>query len=169
MANSQKDPALRRDEIKEISLPVTELTELLQATLQRGAPLKFRATGFSMDPFIRDGDMITLSAFSGVSPRFGDVVAFVQKGSEALAIHRVVGRKKDAYLIKGDNAIGTDGPIPRAKILGFVSRVEREGKKVLLGLGPERFLIALLTGQGLTIPLVRLAFRLLQFIRKKPT
>jgi hypothetical protein len=167
MANSQKGPVPPRDEINEISLPVSELTELLQATLQRRTPFKFRATGFSMAPFIREGDVITLSGFSDALPGLGDVVAFLHEGSEALSIHRIVGRQGDSYLIKGDNAIGTDGSIPRAKILGFVSRVERKGRKVLLGLGPERFLIALLNRQDLTIPLVRVALKLRHLFHKR--
>ena len=52
--------------------------ELLQATLAEGAPFTFRARGSSMHPFIKDGDVITVSPLGEDSPGLGDVVAFVQ-------------------------------------------------------------------------------------------
>ena len=149
----------------ELSLPGPALLELLRATLAKGMPFRFRAKGFSMDPFIRDGDVITVSALSEGSPGLGDVVAFVQKETPKLAVHRVVRIKGSSYLIKGDNTTGADGLIPRSNILGSVKRVERKDKRVFLGLGPERFLIALLTRMGLTIPLVRVAVKLIRPFR----
>jgi signal peptidase I len=65
------------------------LIELLHATLARGASFRFRTSGFSMDPFIRDGDVITVSALSEGSPGLGDVVAFVQKETPKLAVHQI--------------------------------------------------------------------------------
>jgi len=141
------------------------LIELLQATLARGASFRFRTSSFSMDPFIRDGDVITVSALSEGSPGLGDVVAFVQKETPKRAVHRLVRMKGSSYLIKGDNTTGADGLIPRANILRSVKRVERKDKRVFLDLGPERFLIALLTRMGLTIPLVRVAVKLLRPFR----
>ena len=145
-----------------MTLPGADLIELLRATLAKGMPFRFRATGSSMHPFIKHGDVIIVSTYADASPSLGDVVAIVQQGTEKLVIHRIVGRKRNTCLVKGDNTTGIEGPIPRANILGYVKSVERNDKKVLLGLGPERFLIALLTRANLTIPLVRLAVKLLR-------
>jgi hypothetical protein len=47
--------------------------------------------------------------------------------------------------------------------------VERDDKRVSLGFGPERFLIAFLTRMGLTVPLVRIAANLLRLFRHSMT
>ena len=137
---------VRKDEL---SISGSALIELLRDVLGKGAPFRFRTSGFSMFPFIKDGDLVTVSPMLGSSPGLGDVVAFVQPGTRRLAIHRVIGEEGDSYWMRGDNSLQADGFIPKTSILGRVKRVERNGKRVYLGLGPERFLIALLTRRGL--------------------
>ncbi len=118
-----------------------------------------------MYPFIKDGDVITVSPLGEDSPRLGDVVAFVQREMEKLVVHRVIRTEPNSYFMKGDDTEAGDGPVPTANVLGLVTRVERGHKRVIIGLGPERFLIALLARKGLMIPLVRVAVILLRPIR----
>ena len=113
-----------------------------------------------MSPFIKDGDAITVSPKLGSSPRFGDVVAFIHPRTEKLFIHRVVWKRRDAYIVKGENTLESDGLIKKENILGVVTKVERKGKKVFLGLGPERFLIALLTRKNLLLPVLLPVWRI---------
>ncbi len=143
---------VQRIEDSTISGPV--LVELLRAVLERGEPFWFEAPGFSMSPFIQDSDVITVAPLSGASPGRGDVVAFLRPGSGKLVVHRVVGKRGDALLIRGDNADKADDLAPAASILGRVTEVKRDGKPVRLGLGPERYLIAFLTRWGLFRPLL---------------
>jgi len=140
---------------------------LLDGVLSRGVPFRFRAGGSSMAPFIRDGDVISVSPFRGGSPGMGEVVAFLQPEIEKLIVHRVVGRRKTGCLIRGDNAEGTAADLvsPR-NILGRVTRVERGGKNVWLGLGPERLAIAFLSRAGLLLPMCLGASRLIRPFRK---
>jgi signal peptidase I len=102
-----------------------------------------------MSPFIKDGDVITVSPMLHSSPGLGDVVAFTQKETGRLLIHRVIGKKGESYLTRGDNAPEGDDFIHEANILGCVTMVKRKKREVFLGLGPEKFLIALLTRKGL--------------------
>ena len=143
---------VRRVEDSTLSMPV--LVELLRAVLERGQPFRFEAPGFSMSPFIQDSDAITVAPLSGAAPHLGDVVAFIRPETGKLVVHRVVGKQDGAFLIQGDNAEEMDGLVPAANVLGRVTRVERDGKKVYLGLGPERYLIALLSRWGLFRPLL---------------
>jgi hypothetical protein len=155
-----KTPAgLSLDE-KQLSVPGPALIELLRATLVEGTPFRFRARGFSMDPFIRDDDVITVSPLVDHPPGPGDVVAFVQENAERLLVHRVIRVKESSYVIKGDNSAGAYGLIPGSNILGWVKKVERNNKRVFLGFGPERVLIAFLSGLGLMVPLARLASKI---------
>jgi len=150
----------------ELSLSGSALVKLLGAVLGKGAPVRFRAKGFSMSPFIKNEDVVTLSPLQDASPSVGDVIAFVLQGTDKLCVHRVVGRKGDCYVTKGDNSSEADEPVPRENILGFVTRVERDGKEVFLGLGPERFLIAFLGRRGLLLPLILPVWKVIRAIKK---
>jgi signal peptidase I len=148
-----------------LSLTGPVFIELLRATLAKGVPFTFRARGSSMHPFIRDGDVITVSPLGAHPPVLGDVVAFVQREIDRLVVHRVIGIKANSCFMKGDDTGGVDRPVPTVNVLGLVKRVERGHKRVFIGLGPERFLIALLTRNGLMVPLVRVVAKLLRLIR----
>ena len=130
---------------KELSLSGEAMAELLQAVLDKRAPFKFKARGFSMSPFIKNGDAVTISPLIDHSIGFGKSVVFTHPETGKLVIHRVVGQKGRHYSIKGDSIASVDGFIPEKNILGIVTGVEREGRPVYLGMGPERFVIAFLS------------------------
>jgi hypothetical protein len=70
----------------------------------------------------------------------------------------VLSVKGGNFLIQGDNMPEKpDGMIPREAIVGLVTRVERDSRRVRLGLGPERFLLALLSRYGLLAAIRRYA------------
>jgi signal peptidase I len=143
------EPALCRRGEGKLSFPGPVLLEFLRAVLDKGVPFRFRANGYSMSPFIRDGDIVTVSPLFDAAPHLGDVVALSHPEIGRLVVHRVVGGKGFSYITKGDNASAEDGWVPKEKILGLVTKVERNGAKVGLGLGPERFLIAILSRRRL--------------------
>jgi signal peptidase I len=118
---------------------------LAREILSRGRAFRFLARGASMSPFIRDGDVITLVPFDPADCMPGAVVAYARPDTAALVVHRVVAVAGDRCRIQGDNNLVPDGEIPCASIIGTVSRVERAGRPVRFGLGPERSLIALLS------------------------
>jgi len=128
---------------EEFLLSGKDLVELVQETLAKGAGFRFKVKGFSMLPFIRDGDVVTMSPTSKFPVGFGKSVAFIDSKTNKLVIHRIIGKNKGLYLIKGDNAFGADGLIPKENILGCVTKIERNGKNIFLGLGSERLIIAL--------------------------
>jgi phage repressor protein C with HTH and peptisase S24 domain len=121
----------------------------MQAVLAHGAKFHFRARGLSMSPFIKDGDSITIAPLTHEQPGIGKVVAFIHPGTQQLVVHRVIGREGSAFWIQGDNAAGQpDGLVDADAILGCVTNVERDGRLVMLGLGPERYLVAFLSRRG---------------------
>lgn len=116
--------------------------EIARSVLFKNARLRFRAKGSSMHPFIKNGDVVTIYPLMGKSPGFGDVVAFVNPQTEQLVVHRVIGKQKNFLYLMGDNLNNPDGLIPASHILGILKKLERNGKKVILGFGWERYLIA---------------------------
>ena len=128
----------------ELSLSNMGQRELLLAMAESGMALRMTALGFSMQPFIRDKDVLTISPIKYMQPSLGDVVAFTQPGTGRLAIHRIIGRTDDGWLIRGDNCPDSDGVVATENIIGRVCRVERQGKEARLGIGKVAKLIAIL-------------------------
>ena len=162
MKSKRPRPALFIKKADELSLSGPALIELLRAVLDKGKPFRFRAKGLSMTPFVKDGDVITVSPFSGASPRMGDVVAFVHPATGKLVVHRMVGKSGDSFLIKGDNVDHEGDRVPEKNVLGRVVVIERDGQRVRLGLGVERFVIAFLKQRGL---LWKVGYRFWRFVR----
>lgn len=136
----------------ELSLSNPGQLKLLLAMRERSAPLRTAVRGYSMAPFIRDLDVLTIVPTGGQPLRQGDVVAFRHPENGRLVIHRIVGSSATGWVIKGDNCRKPDGRVPEDLILGRVARVERGGRDVRLGLGRDRTIIALLSrGAGLIL------------------
>jgi len=144
----------------EVLLPGTALGLLIKDVIAKELPFRFQARGFSMSPFIKDEDFITIFPCLDRSPRLGDVVACLQPESQRLIIHRIIGRKGRDCFTKGDSMDYPDGWISGDKILGRVGRVERNGKPVSLGMGPERVAVAILSRMSLLIRLSSLLWRI---------
>jgi len=144
------------------------LVDLLRAVLNKGVPVRFQAKGFSMAPFIKNNDVVTISPLQGTQPSLGDIIAFAHPETQGLCIHRIVRKKGDLYVTKGDNRSDTEESVPIENILGSVTRVERDGKKIFLGLGPERFLIAFLGRRGLLFPILFPLWNILRPFLRRP-
>jgi hypothetical protein len=115
-----------------------------------------------MSPFIKNEDVVTISPLKQKRPGLGDIIAFVRPEKEGLCVHRIVRKKDGLYVTRGDNRSETDERVPIKNILGTVTRVERGGNRVFLGLGPERLLIAFLGRRGLLFPLLLPLWRVLR-------
>jgi len=133
------------------------MRELARTLLERGKPFRFTAHGYSMSPFIQDGDTITLAPFVD-APHIGEVVAFINPANEHLVVHRLVATTPDGFALKGDNVAEPDGVFARAQILGRVVRVERDGHLVGGGIGVERAAIAFLSRERILLALKTLYY-----------
>ncbi len=121
---------------------------IMKAVLEKNIPFRFTASGISMSPFIRDGDVITIAPVLSSILRVGDVVAFVNPDCMKLTVHRILKVSQEGFLIKGDNNSDHDGIMSAESIIGRVVKVEHFGKNVGIGLGIERIAIAWLSRLG---------------------
>jgi len=137
---------LKFDQNNELVLSRRALTEIMTAVLETGKPFRFQARGWSMSPFIKDSDVISISSLGDRKPELGEIVAFTRPGSGEVVVHRLIGKRGNDWLIQGDNTPHIDFElVPEKNILGRVARVQRNGKDRWSGLGPERYLIAWLS------------------------
>lgn len=70
-------------------------------------PFKICVHGNSMSPYIKDGDIITISPYCGEKLKCGDIILYY-KFSSHLTIHRICNisideNEKTIYYTKGDN------------------------------------------------------------------
>ena len=148
----EKKPSLIVREEEELCLSGDSLTELLRAVMEKGKPFRFRAKGWSMAPFIRDGDVVTITPLDGRKLKTGEIAAFLHPLTGKVAVHRIIHRKSGYVFLKGDNSFSVDGRLSIDRIFGAVSRIERDGKDIRLGLGPGRLAIAMLSRSGWLTP-----------------
>jgi len=149
LRSSENKPALKVRDGRELPLSGADLLGLLSEVLAKGVRFRFRASGYSMSPFIRHNDVITIRPIKQADLRKGAVAAYIRPEDGHLAVHRIVGWSQAGFTLKGDHEPIVDNPVAASGILGVVDRVERNGRRIRLGLGPEKGLIAVLSTWGL--------------------
>jgi len=118
-----------------------DLAHLAAEVLESGNSVRFRALGGSMDPFIRDGDVVVVRPCAHI--RLGDIVLCCP-GEGRPVVHRIVGVQRVAgyekYLLRGDAVRCADGYVTLQEVLGRVAGVERGAKFIKLDGGGLRLL-----------------------------
>lgn len=139
-----------------------DFLEIAEGLLKSENHLRFRASGTSMSPFIKDNDTVIIAPDNnrGTHPIFlknfkqkvnkrnmgcvpnlgiGDVVLLKTKEGR-LFLHRVVKRKKTGVVTSGDSAYTDDGFTPYNNILGKVIKISGKGYNFHLK-NPFKYLI----------------------------
>ena len=115
-----------------IPLSNSNLLKLSRDLLGENTSIRFRAKGFSMRPFIQDGDLITVSPLRNSPVRIGDVVLYKTVDDQAI-VHRVIRKRtkgrRATFFIKGDAAFGQPEKVDAERVLGRVVAIERNGLK----------------------------------------
>ena len=136
-------------------MPNKQFAALMAEVLKKGKAFRFQASGFSMAPFIKDGDILTLVDLNYRQIRIGIVLAFYHPQNSKLTVHRVVTRNGKTYLMKPDNGMNADGWINHEEVIGMVHSVERGESLIKFGLGWEKWLIAHLSRWNALMPIIR--------------
>jgi hypothetical protein len=122
---------------------------LLSDLLANGHAVKFRAPGDSMYPTICDGDVITVVPIESDAITIGDIILYGH--TSGVVAHRVMriierseARSRSAledsqnrsasetlrFILRGDAAIVFDDPVSADQVLGKVTLVERQGRRI---------------------------------------
>lgn len=78
-----------------------------------------------MFPFLRDGEIVLVRPATGAEIVVGDVICYETPPS-GLALHRVIERREDRLVAKGDALASTEAVDPD-HVLGKVVAVQRRG------------------------------------------
>lgn len=108
---------------------LAELLPLIEEKLRIGGEVKFNPRGISMLPLIRQfKDSVSVASLKGELCR-GDVI-FYRRPDGQFVLHRIVGEDKDGYILCGDNQLIKEHGVKKTWIIGVMTAVWRDGKKV---------------------------------------
>jgi signal peptidase I len=93
-------------------------TELTHQLLRARAGFRFEAKGRSMWPTIADGDLLYVHAADFEKLRVGDIVLL--NGADGMKAHRIICRREDSFITRGDAGVEADGKVTREQVLGKV-------------------------------------------------
>lgn len=129
--------------MREISLNHNEFAELSANILSKKGSLSIKAHGFSMYPFIRNKDIISIQPCSASSLRTGDV-ALYHVDRKKLVAHRIVGSNINHgeifFKMCADATPDYNEWVPSYNVLGKIVSIQREEKVLHIDKGFLRFI-----------------------------
>ena len=129
------------------------LLDLTTELLSQGTTVRFRPSGRSMYPSIREGELVTVEPVVASEVTLGDIVLY--RSRRGLIAHRVIqvrrpqvepnafgaagfslrassGEETLGFFLQGDSSLSQDEPVGAQQILGRVIRVQRNGRSLAL-------------------------------------
>ncbi len=98
--------------------------------LERSGQLIYTTVGMSMRPFLRSGqDLMVIEARKDSRFQARDVVLYRRKSGKYV-LHRIMWVRKDDYVLCGDNCWDLEPGIRDEQILGVLTAVIRDGKRL---------------------------------------
>ncbi len=90
--------------------------------ISAGYGLRFQAVGRSMLPTIQDGEIVHVKPVPTNMLRIGDIVLL--RTDEQFKAHRIIRKRGQCFITRGDAGVDTDGEIRCDQILGRVTAKE---------------------------------------------
>lgn len=115
--------------IEKISIPADDVSK---EALLEGLPLRVKSRGYSMYPFIKNGDTIQIEVINADKLKLGNIV-FYCLPSGTFVVHRLIKKNGSGSLFtNGDNMRQYDEPIDEEQVFGRVIQIERNGRALKL-------------------------------------
>ena len=110
---------------------------LRKEAIKKGHSVQTLASGYSMFPFLRKGDILTIEPVPMETIKRGDVVVF--ESEEKWIAHRVIKIRSNArgleFLLRGDSCIEFDPAVDKENYIGSVKVFTRKNSKKVLSSG----------------------------------
>ncbi len=152
--------------MREIGLDRNELEGLAEEIIGQGGYFSFKAHGWSMFPFIHDGDILTVGSVNPNELKPGDIILY-KSFDNRIVVHRVIGKTKiDNYemlKVRGDALMGQLEYVFPKKVLGRVTKQLRDSKIIDLQKGTTKFLARIWL---LTYPIGSLCMHFIFIVKK---
>lgn len=114
---------------KQINVALDDIMPIIAEQLQAGGNVTFGPKGVSMLPLIRQNiDSVVISPYCGKLKKY-DVPLYKRENGQYV-LHRVIGFKNGAYVMRGDNQYQKEYGITDKQIIGVMSAVVKPEKKI---------------------------------------
>lgn len=104
---------------------------LLIKVLQIRGTIDMPATGTSMFPFIREGEVCRFVSMDRENVKRGDILLY-QSNQGQLIAHRLIHKAGDLYQCKGDSNLGNDDWVSSGQLIGKMVYVSKNHKIIHL-------------------------------------
>ena len=111
------------------TVKLAEVSALMTEVLESGGEVSFITAGTSMLPLLRDRCDKVILVKNKNMPQKNDVV-FYKRDDGQYVLHRIVGVKKDKFIIRGDNLWSNEHGITTKHIIAIATAFERNGKLI---------------------------------------
>lgn len=111
------------------NMKLEQLEETIRKVLAAGGSFSFYPRGSSMEPlFIQERDKIVLAPLPDKIKKY-DIILYKRKNG-AFVLHRIIGKKEDGYVFRGDNQFVNEYGIRTEQMIGIVTETVR-GDKII--------------------------------------
>lgn len=111
-------------DMKKQEIKLEQIEQTIRKVLARGGEFSFYPGGTSMQPFIVQGrDKVTLAALPDRIKKY-DIILYKRENG-TFVLHRVTGKKENAYIFRGDNQFSDEYGIKREQMIGRVTEIIR--------------------------------------------
>lgn len=124
--------------MKDKQIHISDMMPIIRELVAEGKEVEISPQGISMLPSIASGDTVIL-AKPKRPPKKYDIVLYCRDDGTAV-LHRVVGTKRNAYIVAGDAQAFSEYPVNENAIVAVALRVMRNGKVIEeLGKGKNKY------------------------------
>ena len=140
---------------------INDVMPLVEECIANGTDIRMKVSGISMTPILHNlKDSVVLSKADKVKKY--DIVLHKRANGQYI-LHRIIGKKKGAFVIAGDFEIEKEYPVYEDMIIAKVTSFCRNGKEY----SPEDFIIKLYSRIWVFIfPLRHITLYLINVIRR---
>ena len=109
-------------DMKKQEIKLEQMESTIRKVLTAGGSFSFYPRGTSMQPFIVQGrDKVTLAALPDRIKKY-DIILYKRENG-TFVLHRVTGKKENAYIFRGDNQFSDEYGIKREQMIGRVTEI----------------------------------------------
>lgn len=102
----------------------------IEQMLRDNHTLQIKPKGYSMYPtIVPDRDYVIIEPFENKVLKRGAVILY-RRVDGTLILHRIWKVKKDGIYTVGDNQVMIEGPLEEKQIIGFLTEIIRNNKKI---------------------------------------
>jgi len=145
-----------------------EIFEFTADLLDASLDVKLKASGFSMYPLIKPGDIITVRRAVIEELQPGAIIVFKREGN--WIAHRIkkitTEGNKRIFITKGDSNFKSDAPVPEEIITGRIVSISRDGNEFNTGEKNKRNNRSVFSNTWLAVAMIKLRLGFVRLTKK---